>query len=97
MPAAPCSSEILPFPTRPDDRLRHALRQLDLALAEQRQAVAGLRGELARLGEAVCGLDDSLGQFRGALGSTAAELARAGQEAQRLEATASAMLALSPD
>ncbi|MBV1798624.1 hypothetical protein [Siccirubricoccus sp. G192] len=65
MPAAPCSSEILPFPIRPDDRLRRALRQLDLALAEQRQAVAGLRGELARLGEAVCGLDDSLGQFRG--------------------------------
>jgi hypothetical protein len=69
---------------------------LDLALSEQRQAVAGLRGELARLGEAVCGLDDSLNQFRGALGSTAAELARAGREARRLEATTSVMLALSP-
>ena len=88
------TTEILPFPKRPDDRLRLSLRALDAALAEQRAAMAGLRAELASLSTAVSGLDRSLRTYQGALGDTAAELAQAGAMARRLETTADAMQAI---
>ena len=57
MPDQPSSAILLAFPARPDDRLRHALRNLEAALAEQSAAVAGLRTELAGLSGAVSGLE----------------------------------------
>ena len=89
--AAP--TELLAFPKRPEDRLRLSLRSLDAALAEQRQAVAGLRAELASLSGALSGLDGSLRTYHDALGRTASDLAEAGAKARELEVTADAMLA----
>jgi hypothetical protein len=87
------TAELLAFPQRPEDRLRLSLRSLDAALAEQRQAVAGLRAELASLSGAVAGLDGSLRTYHGTLGHAAAALAEAGAKARALETTADAMLA----
>lgn len=80
-------AEILAFPARASDRLRRALRTLDIALAEQREAVAGLRQELGALAGATAGLGGALGSLRSALDGAAAETARAGAEARWLEAT----------
>lgn len=87
------TAEFLAFPKRPEDRLRLSLRALDAALAEQRQAVAGLRVELASLSGALTGLDGSLRTYHGTLGQTATALSEAGAKARELEATADAMLA----
>lgn len=76
---------ILAFPARAPDRLRHALRSLDIALAEQREAVAGLRRDMGALAGATSGLGNSLGDLGTALDRTAGETARAGAEARRLE------------
>ncbi|WP_170979177.1 hypothetical protein [Roseomonas sp. HF4] len=85
-------SSIAVFPTRPEDRLRLALRRLDEAIGEQSDAVAGLReaigdlsGTMARLGASVVG-------YRGALDSTALEIERALASARTLHATADRMV-----
>ena len=85
--------ELLAFPRRPEDRLRLSLRGLDAALEAQRQAVAGLRAELATLSGALAGLGGSFRTYRDALGQTAAALAEVGTKARALEATADTMLA----
>lgn len=86
-------ADILPFPERPEDRLRRALRALDAALAEQSAAVAGLRRELGALSGAVEGLGNSLQAYSRGLAETQEAVLGAHAEARRLEATADAMLA----
>ncbi len=85
--------EILPFPEKPGDRLRRALRALDAALTEQGAAVAGLRRELGALFGAVEDLGGSLESYRHSLAEAQDAALGAHAEARRLEATADAMLA----
>ena len=81
---------LLPFPARPHDTLRLALRRLEAALDGQARAVAEWRGRLAALGSAVEGARASLIACRGALDGTAAELERARDAARSLATTAGA-------
>ncbi|TCI00480.1 hypothetical protein EJV46_07570 [Roseococcus sp. SYP-B2431] len=83
-------AQILAFPRTPDDRLRAALRSLEAALAEQKEAFGALRANLASLGGAVSGLEGSVQGYRGALAGTVRELDAARASARRLEATADA-------
>lgn len=92
MPDQFAPAVVLAFPARPEDRLRHALRSLEAALAEQSVAVAGLRAELGALSGAVSGLEGSLTCYAGGLDQAAAAAAGAGQAARALEATADGML-----
>ena len=87
------TADILPFPAKPEDRLRRALRSLDAALDEQRAAVAGLRRELGALSGAVAGLGTSLQAYSRGLADTQEAVLGAHAEARRLDATADAMLA----
>jgi hypothetical protein len=86
------SAVVLAFPARPDDRLRHALRSLEAALAEQSAAVAGLRAELGALSGVLSGLETSMTFYAGALDHAAAAVAGAGQAARALETTADGLL-----
>ena len=79
------------FPTRPEDRLRLALRRLDEALGEQSQAVAGLKAAIGDLSGTMAKLGDSVAGYRGALDSTATEIERALAAARTLQATADRM------
>ena len=81
-------ADILPFPQKPDDRLRAALRLLDQALAEQKRAVVEFRVNLAALGGAVAGLETSMETYRGSLTQTSDGVQAARDAAHRLEATA---------
>ena len=80
--------QIVTFPQKPEDRLRAALRSLEAALAEQKEAFGTLRTSLVELGGAVSGLDTSVRSYRGALAGTARELDAVQTAARRLEATA---------
>ncbi len=86
-------ADMLAFPSRPEDRLRRALRKLEAALTEQGVAVAGFRADLSALSTAVVGLDHSLQDYRGKLSEAAGAAHRAKEEARRLEARAEAMMA----
>ena len=79
------------FPSRPEDRLRLALRRLDEALGEQSQAVAGLKAAIGDLSGTMAKLGDSVAGYRGALDSTATEIERALAAARTLQATADRM------
>lgn len=78
----------LPFPQRPEDRLRLALRDLEAALDEQAKAVADFRADLGVLGQALGSLREGLHTFRGRLAECQLDLAELRDEAQRLERTA---------
>ena len=93
MTADASTAELLPFPSRPEDRLRRALRKLETALTEQGVAIAGFRADLSALSTAVVGLDRSMTDYRGKLGEAATAAGRAQEEARKLEARAEAMLA----
>jgi carbohydrate-selective porin OprB len=80
--------EPLPFPARPEDRLRLALRSLEAALAEQASAVAQFRASIGALGGAVSELERGMVTFRGELTGLALDVAEAGEQARRLERTA---------
>jgi septal ring factor EnvC (AmiA/AmiB activator) len=86
------SADLLAFPSRPEDRLRRALRQLEAALAEQSAAVAGFRADLASLSTAVAGLDNAVQDYRGQLVEVAGAAQRAQRTAHQLEDRAEAML-----
>jgi len=81
-------ADIVPFPTKPEDRLRSALRRLDDALTEQKLAFTEFRTNLAALGGAVSGLDQSMQTYRATLAETAQELATSHVAARQLEAAA---------
>ncbi|MGK7866543.1 hypothetical protein [Falsiroseomonas sp. E2-1-a20] len=82
---------IVAFPNSNERRLRIALRNLDAALEEQRQAVAAFRAELAQLGSAMQGLGASAQGLQDRLFEVAEDNALAHQAAQRLQQTAAAM------
>lgn len=87
------AAALLAFPDTTERRLRRALRALDAALAEQRQAVAGLRGQLGALSDAVIGLGNSAQTLHGSLAEAAAETEKARSAARELTATAAMMAA----
>ncbi len=78
----------LPFPQRPEDRLRLALRDLESALDMQAKAVADFRADLGVLGQALGSLQDGLHSYRGRLAECQLDLAELRDEAQKLERTA---------
>ncbi|WP_439594816.1 hypothetical protein [Falsiroseomonas sp.] len=84
-------ADILPFPNTGERRLRVALRNLDAALAEQRQAIAAFRAELAALNSAVADLGQSTQLLQDRLHDAAEDTALAREAALRLQATAEAM------
>lgn len=86
------TAELLAFPSRPEDRLRRALRKLEAALQEQGVAVAGFRADLTALSSAVVGLDSSLHAYRSRLAEAAGAADQAHDAARRLEARAELML-----
>lgn len=90
-PAEPTPPNLAPFPLRPEDRLRLALRRLDEAVADQSQAAAGLRAAIGELSRTMVRLGDSMHGYRAALDNTAAEIERALASARRLEVTANRM------
>ncbi|MEI6158233.1 MAG: hypothetical protein WCP77_00250 [Roseococcus sp.] len=81
-------ADILPFPHKPEDRLRAALRRLDDALAEQKLAFTEFRTNLAALGGAVSHLEGSVEEYRDSLAATQEDVARSHAAARRLEVTA---------
>jgi ABC-type transporter Mla subunit MlaD len=85
-------AQILAFPQKPEDRLRAALRSLEAALAEQKDAFGALRTNLAALGGAVSGLEASVHGYRGTLAGTVRELDRTRTSVRRLETTADAWM-----
>jgi septation ring formation regulator EzrA len=82
---------ILTFPNSGERRLRIALRNLDAALEEQRQAVAAFRAELAHLGSAIQELGDSAQGLQDRLHEVAEDNSLAHEAALRLQQTAAAM------
>lgn len=90
-PATNPDAVILDFPDTEDNRLRRALRDLEAAMQDQRDAVADLRGNLADLGAAVGRLGNSAAALEAGLADTAARTAEAGDAARNLEATAMVM------
>ncbi len=78
----------LPFPQRPGDRLRLALRDLEAALDGQARAVAGFRADLGVLGQALGSLETGLHNYRGRLAECQLDLAELRDEARKLERTA---------
>jgi hypothetical protein len=83
---------VLPFPMRPEDALRLAVRHLEEALRDQARVLAEWREEMGRLGGAIGGLKDDFSAYRAALDDTAAA-GDAHAAVRRLEATAEAMRA----
>ena len=65
---------LVPFPQRPEDRLRVALRELERALEEQAVAFQEFRANMAVLGTAVNGLQGSLKDYRGSLDNLALDV-----------------------
>ncbi len=94
MSGMPSSAQILPFPAerRAEDRLQAALRSLENALDEQRDAMTEFRAHLGALGGAVAELEDSLHRYRGRLAATHADVLATRQQALRLEAIAEGWL-----
>ena len=88
-------ADILAFPARPEDRLRLALRRLDDALTEQREAVSAWRQELGGLAEATARLDGSMRHFRGNLASLATVAQEVDTEVKRLGETADLLARIS--
>ncbi|MCC7347038.1 MAG: hypothetical protein IT538_06535, partial [Variibacter sp.] len=70
---SPVNAELIAYPDTTERRLRRALRQLDAALADQRQAVAAFRTQIGALNGAVVRLGDRAASLRGALDGAAAE------------------------
>lgn len=94
MPAATLpgsAATVLAFPQTSQARLRLALQGLDRALAEQREAIALFRQELAALRGAVQGLERSTRDYQLALTDAAARTDQARLKAAELMATARAM------
>jgi uncharacterized coiled-coil protein SlyX len=85
-------AELLAFPSRPADRLRRALRRLEIAVAEQGVAVEEFRTDLSALSSAVAGLDASMQTYRDRLNDTAGATRQAQTAARRMDALAEAML-----
>ena len=90
------TAELLAFPSRPEDRLRRALRKLEAALRDQGVAVSEFRADLKMLSSSVVGLDMSMQEFRGRLAEAAGAATQANDSARRLEARADSLLRQRP-
>ncbi len=90
-PAESPAAAIAPFPRRPEDRLRLALRRLEEAIGEQSKATAGLREAIGDLSGTMARLGTSVAGYRSALDTTAAEIERAMSASRTLSATADRM------
>lgn len=88
---APAEDAVAPFPRRPEDRLRLALRKLEEALEDQSEATRGLREAVGDLSRTMARLGNSVASYRAVLDMTAAEVERALAAARTLEATATRM------
>lgn len=88
---ATSTKAVTPFPQRPEDRLRLALRRLNEAIGEQSLAAAGLREAIGDLSRTMARLGDSVTGFRGALDHAAGEIEHAMAASRRLQATADRM------
>ncbi len=86
------TSDVIAFPNKPEDRLRVALRELELALADQSLAFQEFRLNMALLGTAVGGLERSLEGYRGTLDAVALDAAEAQHTARQAESRADSLL-----
>lgn len=91
-PSSTARARLTAFPSRPEDRLRLALRHLDEAIGEQSAATAGLREAIGDLSRTMSRLGQSVAGYRSALDGTAAEIERALAASRRLETTAARMV-----
>lgn len=91
---ASASADLIQYPDSVERRLRRALRRLDAALADQREAVASFRTQLGTLNGAVQRLGERTESLRGTLAGAAAETVRAQAASRELMATAEKMEAL---
>ena len=89
-------ARIIAFPSRPDDRLRLALRALETALQTQDAEVAAWRAALREFAGSVEGLDHSVARYRSELGAAGAAAAAAGDEARSIERRAAGWLGWPP-
>jgi len=88
------TADLIAYPDSTERRLRRALRKLDAALADQRQAVVAFRNQIGALNGAVVQLGDRADSLRGALAGAATEAERASATSRELMATAEKMEAL---
>ena len=89
------TAQIIPFPLRRppvqrdgNERLQRAIAALDVAIANQRVAVAARRSALADLSRVVSGLGDGLQRYRGSLDGLAVRVDSLRAQAVHLERTA---------
>lgn len=79
-------ASVLPFPQRPEDRLRTALRRLEDSLAAQAEAAASFRSSLGHLTTAVNGVDRGLRTYQATLAATQDGVGRLRRSALALQA-----------
>ena len=95
------TAQIIPFPQRRPpvqrdgtDRLQRAIAALEMAISNQRVAVAAWRSGLADLSKVVSGLGDGLQSCRGSLDGLAVRVDSLRAQAVQLERTADAARAV---
>ena len=76
------------LPITDDTKFRLAMRSLDVALDDQRSAIASMRQAFAALGTTMTNLTNDFAGLTAALDSTQGKIALARAEADRLVATA---------
>ena len=99
------TAQIIRFPARKasesaeNERLTKALTALDVALAEQRAAVAAWRQSLTELRGVVAGLGEGLMEYHAGLGRLESDVTSLNSDARAMEAWADAVLAsgVAPD
>jgi hypothetical protein len=95
-------AEIIAFPGRhrselsPDERLSTALRELNAALENQRDAIAAWRGSIDELGGATRSIEASLGRYRSRLGALRTDLVGLHHHSSRLRDWAEAHCGSAP-
>lgn len=93
------TADIIPFPQRNalenngNDRLANALTALDIAVAEQRAAVAAWRESLTELRGVVNGLGAGLSNYQASLNRLGAQVADLNSDAKAMEDWADTVLA----
>jgi hypothetical protein len=93
------TAEIIPFPHRKtaengsNDRMTIALTALDIAIAEQRAAVAAWRESLTELRGVMSGLGAGLADYQDSLSCLGSRVATLNSDTQAMENWADAVLA----
>ena len=93
------TAQIICFPAKKppglaeNDRLTHALTNLDIALAEQKAAIAAWRNSLTELRGVVTGLGQGLTEYQASLRRLDSDVATLNGDARAIEAWADAVLA----